>query len=73
MLPDILREKKIKSIFIRKEEYFDVTDIEKNHPDLNIDSSKAVIVKKAKYIKAEYVNPLSDFDHMIKNIFKPKK
>lgn len=73
MLPDILKEKKIKSILIRKEEYFDVADIKKNHPDLKIDTSKVIVVGKEEFIKAEYVNFLTDFDQSIKNIFKPKK
>ncbi|WP_294202935.1 MULTISPECIES: hypothetical protein [Chryseobacterium] len=73
MLPDILKEKKIKSILIKNEEYFDTADIKKNHPDLKIDASKIIVVKKAGYIKAEYVSSLSDFDHAIKNIFKSKK
>ncbi len=73
MLPDILKEKKIKSILVEEEEYFDVADIKKNHPDLKIDVSKIVVVKKTEFIKAEYVAPLSDFDKAIKNIFKPKK
>jgi len=73
MLPDILKEKKIKSILIQKEEYFDAADIKKNHPDLKIDVSQVVIFKKAEFIKAEHVALLSGFDHMIKHIFKPKK
>ncbi|KAA0126074.1 hypothetical protein FY557_19320 [Chryseobacterium sp. SN22] len=73
MLPDILKEKKIKSILIEKEEYFDVADIKKNHPDLKIDVSQVIIIKKVEFIKAEYVAPVSDFDNAIKNIFKPKK
>lgn len=73
MLPDILKEKKIKSILIEKEEYFDAADIKKNHPDLKIDVSQVVVFKKAEFIKAEHVAPLSDFDNVMKNIFKPRK
>jgi hypothetical protein len=73
MLPDILKEKKIKSILIEQEEYFDATDIKKNHPDLKIDVSQVIVFKKTEFVKAEHVAPLSGFDHMIKHIFKPKK
>jgi len=73
MLPDILKEKKIKSVLVEKEEYFDVVDIKKNHPDLKIDIGRVVIIEKSEFIKAEYVSLLSDFDNAIKNIFKPKK
>ncbi|WP_294285600.1 hypothetical protein [uncultured Chryseobacterium sp.] len=73
MLPDILKEKKIKSILVEKEEYFDVADIKKNHPDLKIDIGKIVVVKKTEFIKAEDVALLSDFDNAMRHIFKPKK
>ncbi len=73
MLPDLLKEKKIKSILVEKEEYFDVADIKKNHPDLKIDIGKIVVVKKTEFIKAEDVAPLSDFDNAMRHIFKPKK
>jgi len=73
MLPDILKEKKVKSIIVKKEEYFDVADIKKNHPDLKIDTSKVVAVKKSQFIKAEYIFPLSDFDKSIKNVFNARK
>ncbi|MCF2219185.1 hypothetical protein H9Q08_07695 [Chryseobacterium sp. PS-8] len=73
MLPELLKQKKIKSIFLKEEEYFDVADIKKNHPDLKIDVSRIILVKKLQFIKAEGVSLVSDFDNTIKNIFKNKK
>lgn len=53
-------------------EYFDVTDIKENHPDLKIDVKQILIVGKKYYIKAEYVEQLTDFDKVMKSMFNVK-
>lgn len=72
MLVQELKDKNVKSVIMNGIEYFDVTDIKDNHPDLKVDVNKILIVGKKYYIIADYVEPLTDFDKVMKSMFNVK-
>lgn len=72
MLVQELKDKNVKSVIMNNIEYFDVTDIKENHPDLKIDVKQILIVGKKYYIKAEHVEQLTDFDKVMKSMFNIK-
>jgi hypothetical protein len=72
MHPDVLKQRNVKNITIRDTEYFSVLDIKQNHPDLKVDIKQIVTVNDVALIKAEHIEPLTDFDKTIKNIFGKK-
>lgn len=73
MSPNILKQKKVKSITIKDVEYFDVADIKSNHYDLKVNVKKIINIDGILLIKAEDISSVTDFDNKIKGIFKPKK
>lgn len=73
MSPNVLKQKKVKSITIKDVEYFDVADIKSNHYDLKVNVKKMITIDGVLLIKAEDISSLTDFDNKIKGIFKPKK
>ena len=72
MTPNLLKQKNVKSVIINDIEYFDVSDIKKNHRDLKIDIREMITEGGVKLIKAEYVTSLTDFDMTMRDLFNRK-
>ncbi len=73
MTPNLLKQKNVKSVIINDIEYFDVSDIKKNHRDLKIDIREMIIEGGVKLIKAEHVTSLTDFDMTMRDLFNRKQ
>ncbi|MFC4688430.1 hypothetical protein ACFO4P_15925 [Epilithonimonas pallida] len=70
MLNTRLKTKRVKYVKINNIEYFDVQDIKDNHPELKIEVDKIVRINDVALIVADYVHLTTEFDKMMKQVFK---